>query len=38
MVAPSVRLLFEAALFLLALGLGAAAALGPVDETAADAL
>ena len=38
MVVPSVRLLFEAALFLLALGLGATATLGPVDETAADAL
>ena len=38
MVAPLVRSLFEAALFLLALGLGATAALGPVGETAADAL
>jgi|HubBroStandDraft_6_1064221.scaffolds.fasta_scaffold27413_1 hypothetical protein len=34
----SVRSLFEAALFLLALGLGVTAALGPVDETVADAL
>ena len=34
----SARSLFEAALFLGALGLGATAALGPVDETVADAL
>jgi hypothetical protein len=34
----SARSLFEAALFLVALGLGATAALGPVDETVADAL
>jgi hypothetical protein len=34
----SVRVLFEAALFLLALGLGATAAFGPVEETVADAL
>jgi hypothetical protein len=34
----SVRSLFEAALFLLALGLGATAALGQVDETVADGL
>ena len=34
----SVRSVFEAALFLLALGLGVTAMLGPVDETAADAL
>ncbi|HEX9534296.1 MAG TPA: Gldg family protein [Stellaceae bacterium] len=34
----SVRLLFEVALFVLALGLGATAALGPVDETVADGL
>jgi ABC-2 type transport system permease protein len=34
----SVRSLFEAALFLLALGLGATAALALVDETVADAL
>ena len=34
----SVRSVFEAALFLLALGLGATAVLGPVDETVADAL
>jgi hypothetical protein len=34
----SVRSLFEAALFLLALGLGATAALGPVGDTVADAL
>ncbi|MBV8507755.1 MAG: Gldg family protein [Alphaproteobacteria bacterium] len=35
---PSVRSLFEATLFLLALGLGATAALGPVDETVANGL
>jgi hypothetical protein len=34
----SVRSVFEAALFLLALGLGATAMLGSVDETVADAL
>jgi hypothetical protein len=34
----SVRLLFEVALFLLALGFGATAALAPMDETVADAL
>jgi ABC-type uncharacterized transport system len=34
----SIRALFEAALFLLALGLGATAAFGPVDETVADTL
>ena len=35
---PSVRVLFEAVLCLLALGLGASAAFGPVEETVADAL
>jgi ABC-2 type transport system permease protein len=34
----SVRSLLEAALFILALGLGAMAALGPVEETVADTL
>ena len=34
----SFRSLLEAALFLLALGLGATAALGPVDESVADGL
>jgi hypothetical protein len=34
----SVRSLLETALFALALGLGASAALGPVEETVADAL
>jgi hypothetical protein len=35
---PPVRVLFEAALFLFALGLGATAAFGPIGETVADAL
>jgi hypothetical protein len=34
----AVRLLFEGVLFVLALGLGATAALGPVDMTVADGL
>lgn len=38
MFALPVRSLFEAALFLLALGFGATAALGPVDETVSDVL